>query len=72
METYEHTEGESWPNPLAASDTDLDDLLDRLRRTRWPAGRGNKDWSQGVPFADIQRLTERWRSTFDWRTVESS
>jgi len=32
-------------------DTDLDDLRDRLRRTRWPEAETVDDWSQGVRWA---------------------
>jgi len=31
-------------------DADLDDLRDRLRRTRWPEAETVDDWSQGVPL----------------------
>jgi hypothetical protein len=29
----------------------IDDLRDRLRRTRWPADFGNEDWSYGTEGA---------------------
>ncbi len=34
----------------------LDDLRDRLRRTRWPEREPVGDWSQGVPLGYLQEL----------------
>ena len=54
----------------------LDDLRDRLRRTRWPAPEtvarpeDSLDWSQGPPLAYVRELVEGWRK-YDWRRVES-
>src|SRR5215211_1887196 len=50
--------------------SDLDDLADRLARTRWPVGLPNHEWPRGVPIGYLQALVERWRSRFDWRDVE--
>lgn len=55
----------------------LDDLRDRLRRTRWPEPEtvatpdGRPDWSQGPPLSYVAELAEIWRTTYDWRRVES-
>ncbi len=55
----------------------LDDLRDRLRRTRWPApetaGTAVKpdDWSQGPPLAYVVEMVSAWRERYDWRRVES-
>jgi pimeloyl-ACP methyl ester carboxylesterase len=64
--------------------SDVDDLLDRLGRTRWanelpsseleaipPSGPFPPTWSYGVPLAYVQPLVERWRSDYDWRAWES-
>lgn len=55
----------------------LDDLRDRLGRTRWPetetvapAG-GPLDWSQGPPLAYVAEWVRAWREDHDWRRVES-
>src|SRR5260370_32803377 len=50
----------------------LDDLKKRLANTRWPNKEPGSDWSQGVPLAKAQELTEYWRTRYDWRRVESS
>ncbi|XVV07777.1 epoxide hydrolase family protein [Actinosynnema sp. CA-248983] len=49
---------------------DLDDLADRLRRTRWapqlPGG-----WARGVESGWLRALAEYWRDGFDWRAQEA-
>src|SRR5258708_14555151 len=50
----------------------LDDLKKRLANTRWPNKEPVSDWSQGVPLAKAEELTEYWRSLYDWRRAESS
>ena len=48
--------GDLQPHPIAVSDAQLDDLRDRLRRTRWPERETVDDWSQGIPLAYVQEL----------------
>ena len=50
---------------------ELDDLRDRLRRTRWPERETVDDWSQGVPLAYVKELCEYWASEYDWRATEA-
>jgi epoxide hydrolase len=49
----------------------LDDLRDRLRRTRWPDRETVGDWSQGVPLGYLQDLCGYWASGYDWRATEA-
>ncbi|WP_432104502.1 epoxide hydrolase family protein [Streptomyces sp. bgisy091] len=50
---------------------DLDDLRDRLARTRWNTGvRGLDDWSRGVPAGYLKELAAYWADGFDWRRAE--
>src|SRR3990167_9690469 len=49
----------------------LDDLKDRLARTRWPEKETVDDWDQGIPLAYAQELAAYWRDEYDWRGVES-
>ena len=51
-------------------DAKLDDLRDRLGRTRWPSELAGIGWSRGVPLAYLQRLAEYWRASYDWRQAE--
>jgi len=50
---------------------DLDDLRDRLARTRWPGELPGIGWSRGVPLGYLQELAEYWRTSYDWRTHEA-
>ena len=50
---------------------DLDDLRDRLARTRWPDELSGGGWSRGVPLAYLRELAEYWRGTYDWRAQEA-
>lgn len=49
----------------------IDDLQDRLARTRWPAPSPD-GWSRGVPLDYLRGLAEYWRTEFDWRAQESA
>jgi epoxide hydrolase len=49
----------------------LDDLNDRLARTRWPDELPGVGWSRGVPLDYLKRIAERWRTGFDWRRQEA-
>jgi pimeloyl-ACP methyl ester carboxylesterase len=59
------------PFTVAIGDADLSDLVDRLRRTRWPEAEPVDDWSQGVPLAYLQSLCEYWADGYDWRAREA-
>ena len=45
--------------------SDLDDLIARLERTRWPSDVVS-DWSRGVPTSYARTLAARWASDYDW------
>lgn len=49
----------------------LDDLRDRLDRTRWPVALPGDDWDTGVPSAWLRELVDYWRSGYDWRAAEA-
>ncbi len=49
----------------------LEDLRARLLNTRWPTGQLSKDWDEGSDLGFVQRLTEHWRTAFDWRVQEA-
>jgi pimeloyl-ACP methyl ester carboxylesterase len=50
---------------------DLDDLLERLARTRLPQAAPGDDWTYGTPNAYLSQAVERWRTGFDWRAEEA-
>jgi pimeloyl-ACP methyl ester carboxylesterase len=58
------------PFAFRATDEALDDLRDRLRRTRWPEPETVDDWSQGVPLSYLRELCAYWESDYDWRATE--
>ena len=49
----------------------LDDLRDRLRRTRWPERETVGDSSQGVPLGYLRDLCGYWAGEYDWRATEA-
>jgi pimeloyl-ACP methyl ester carboxylesterase len=50
----------------------LEDLTERLRRTRFADDFGNEDWSFGVPGSYLQALVEYWVAHYEWRTQEAA
>ncbi|OKJ92737.1 epoxide hydrolase family protein [Amycolatopsis sp. CB00013] len=58
------------PFRIAIDQAELDDLKDRLSRTRWPR-EVTGDWSRGVPVAYLKGLAEYWADGFDWRAQEA-
>jgi epoxide hydrolase len=64
------------PYRIDIPQADLDDLHDRLARTRWPhpvPGRDDRtDFSRGIPQAYLTELAEYWREGFDWRAQEAA
>ncbi|MGW5387692.1 epoxide hydrolase family protein [Nocardia sp. NPDC003963] len=50
---------------------DLDDLADRLARTRWPDEIAGAGTDYGFPLARLRELTEYWRTGYDWREHEA-
>jgi pimeloyl-ACP methyl ester carboxylesterase len=60
------------PFRIEIPDADLDDLRQRLRRTRWPDAETVGDWSQGIPLSYARDLCEYWLDGYDWRACEAS
>ena len=52
--------------------SDLDDLAERLRRTRFPAPLPGDGWDTGVPVAYLRELVDYWLQAYDWRTQEAA
>jgi hypothetical protein len=50
---------------------DLEDLRERLARTRWPQELPGVDWSRGVPLGYLKELAEYWQNGYDWRYQEA-
>ena len=58
------------PFRIYVSDEDLDDLRQRLARTRWPERECVDDWSQGIPLDYTRELASYWADGYDWRARE--
>ena len=50
---------------------DLDELSDRLGRTRWPDALPGAGWSYGVDRDYLVNLVDYWRAGYDWREHEA-
>lgn len=59
------------PAPIHIDEAQLDDLGDRLRRTRLPDAETVDDWSQGLPLAYARELLDTWSNDYDWRRLEA-
>ncbi|HET6874404.1 MAG TPA: epoxide hydrolase [Acidimicrobiales bacterium] len=60
------TQGAIEPFVVDVPADDIEDLKDRLRRTRWPEKEPVADWSQGVPLAYLQDICRYWMEDYDW------
>ena len=55
---------------MAVPDAVLDDLRERIRRTRWPDPAPGEPWSQGTDLDYLRDLLAYWADGFDWRAQE--
>jgi len=59
------------PFQVHVSDDVLDDLHERLTRTRWPDEVPGAGWRLGSNRGFVRRMVEYWRDEFDWRAQEA-
>lgn len=59
------------PFTVSISDAEIEDLKQRLARTRWPNPQTVPDWSQGVRLENAKALINYWQREYDWRRFES-
>src|SRR3712207_1990783 len=64
------TSSELRPFCMDIPQADLDDLKNRLARTRWPDELPGVGWSRGVALDYLKELAEYWADGFDWRKQE--
>jgi len=67
-----HQSTEIKPFRIDVPQADLDELRDRLTRTRWPDALAGVGWDYGIPVDYLKELAEYWRSKYDWRKHEES
>ena len=58
------------PYAVAVPDAVLDDLRERIERTRWPDPAPGEPWSQGADLDYLRDLLAYWADGFDWREQE--
>ena len=58
------------PTTIDIPQADLDDLRERLERTRWPDELPG-DGDYGVRQSYVKRLADHWQTEFDWRGLEA-
>ncbi|WP_433247702.1 epoxide hydrolase family protein [Streptosporangium sp. CA-135522] len=59
------------PFHIAIPDADLDDLRERLARTRWSGEIPGQGWTRGVPVDYLKGLADYWANDYDWRKAEA-
>jgi epoxide hydrolase len=60
-----------FPCRIAIPQSAIDDLKERLARTRWPDELPGAGWTRGVPLEYLKELAEYWRTSYDWRRHEN-
>ncbi len=71
MTTQRSTSSDIRPFVVDIPQADLDDLDNRLARTRYPAPAPGDDWTYGVPNHYLREMVAQWRGEFDWRAQEA-
>lgn len=59
------------PFTIDVPQAEVDDLRDRLARTRWPAEQ-QLEGERGIPLELTRRLAEHWATAWDWRAHETA
>lgn len=59
------------PFRVDVAQADLDELADRLARTRWPDQLPGVGWTYGVDREYLVSLVAQWQTGYDWRAHEA-
>ena len=59
------------PFEVHVPDAVLDDLRQRIARTRWPDEVAGAGWRYGTDLAYLRELCAYWRERYDWRAHEA-
>lgn len=59
------------PFHINVPESELTDLRNRIKATRWPERELVNDISQGVQLDTIQKLAQYWATDYDWRKCEA-
>jgi pimeloyl-ACP methyl ester carboxylesterase len=60
------------PYRINVPQADIDDLRERLARTRWAHDLPGTGWERGVPAAYLRELAAYWAKEYDWRVHEAA
>ncbi|WP_433337371.1 epoxide hydrolase family protein [Spirillospora sp. CA-294931] len=60
------------PFQISVPDAVLDDLRERLRRTRFTTASDSAFWAAGVDPAYLRELVAYWADGYDWRAAETA
>jgi pimeloyl-ACP methyl ester carboxylesterase len=58
------------PFTISIPDAVLDDLRERLARTRFPRDFANDNWAYGTNVSYLKELIDYWHNRYDWRRHE--
>ena len=58
------------PFTIAVPQTTLDDLHERLARTRWPDEAEHAGWNYGTNLGYLKELVDYWQHSYDWHAQE--
>lgn len=59
------------PTRIDIAPETIQDLRDRLRRTRWPAPFADVGWDLGTDLGYLRGLVDEWIEGFDWFAVQA-
>lgn len=59
------------PFKIDIPDSEINLLRQKLELARLPDELEEAGWAYGVPLADVKRLVDKWRATFDWKKHEA-
>ena len=59
------------PFRIDVPDSVLQDLRERLARTRWPIAPAGPEWAHGTSLAWMQKVVAYWQDHYDWRAAEA-
>ncbi len=60
------------PYRISVPQADIDDLRERLARTRWARDLPGTGWERGVPTSYLRELAAYWAGEYDWRAHEAA
>src|SRR5215212_4117634 len=60
------------PFTIAVPQATLDDLRERLARTRWIDAAAGAGWDYGISLEYMQELVNHWQHSYDWRKHEAA